>query len=147
MPRATNGPATLARRKKVLKKAKGYFGNKSRLFRYANDAVDRAEVYAYRDRRKKKSEFRQLWIVRINAICRANGINYSRFIRGIKAAGIEMDRKQLSELAIHDEPTFLTLIEKAKEANGCLVVQRLNASDFQTKGRPVTGRPFLPRRV
>ena len=75
-------------------------------------------MYAYRDRRKKKSEFRQLWIVRINAICRANGINYSRFIRGIKAAGIDMDRKQLSELAIHDEVAFVALIEKAKAANG-----------------------------
>ena len=117
MPRATNGPATRARRKKVLKKAKGYFGNKSRLFRYAKDAVDRAEAYAYRDRRKKKSEFRQLWIVRINAICRNNGINYSRFIRGIKAARIDMDRKQLSELAIHDEAAFLQLIKKAKESN------------------------------
>ena len=118
MPRSSNGPATLARRKKVLKKAKGYFGNRSRLFRYAKDAVDRAEAYAYRDRRKKKSEFRQLWIVRINAICRNNGINYSRFIRGIKAAGINMDRKQLSELAIHDETAFLQLIEKAKKSNG-----------------------------
>ena len=116
MPRASNGPATLARRKKVLKKAKGYFGNKSRLFRYAKDAVDRAEVYAYRDRRKKKTEFRQLWIVRINAICRSNGINYSRFINGLKKANIQMDRKQLSELAIHDEAAFLALIEKAKEA-------------------------------
>ena len=92
MPRASNGPATLARRKKVLKKAKGYFGNKSRLFRYAKDAVDRAEVYAYRDRRKKKTEFRQLWIVRINAICRSNGINYSRFINGLKKANIQMAR-------------------------------------------------------
>jgi len=117
MPRARNVPATLKRRKKVLKKAKGFFGNKSRLFRYAKDAVERGEKFAYRDRRKKKSEFRQLWIVRINAICRANGINYSRFMRGIKAAGIEMDRKQLSELAIHDEDAFKVLIEKAKEAN------------------------------
>lgn len=117
MPRATNASATLARRNKVLRKAKGYFGNKSRLFRYAKDAVDRAEVYAYRDRRKKKTQFRQLWIVRINAICRNNGINYSRFIRGLKIAGIEMDRKQLSELAIHDESAFLQLIEKAKESN------------------------------
>ena len=116
MPRASNGPTTLARRKKVLKKAKGYFGNKSRLFRYANDAVDRAEIYAYRDRRKKKTEVRQLWIVRINAICRNNGINYSRFINGLKKANIDMDRKQLAELAIHDEAAFLVLIEKAKEA-------------------------------
>jgi large subunit ribosomal protein L20 len=117
MPRARNVPATLKRRKKVLKKAKGYFGNKSRLFRYAKDAVDRAEAYAYRDRRKRKTEFRQLWIVRINAACRPRGINYSRFMRGLKAAGIEMDRKQLSELAIHDEAAFAALVEKAKEAN------------------------------
>lgn len=117
MPRATNAPATLKRRKKVLKKAVGYFGNKSRLFRYAKDAVDRAERYAYRDRRKKKSEFRQLWIVRINAICRANGMNYSRFMHGLKVAGVSLDRKQLSELAIHDEVAFLSLIQRAKEAN------------------------------
>jgi len=117
MPRAKNGPATLKRRKKVLKKAKGYFGNKSRLYRYAKDAVEHAEVYAYRDRRKKKSEFRQLWIVRINALCRQNDINYSRFMSGLRKAGIQMDRKQLSELAIHDEEAFKALIEKAKEAN------------------------------
>ena len=117
MPRATNAPATRKRRKKVLKKAKGYFGNKSRLFRYAKDAVERAEKYAYRDRRKRKSEFRQLWIVRINAACRPLGINYSRLMHGLKAAGIEMDRKQLSELAIHDEEAFKALVEKAKEAN------------------------------
>ena len=115
MPRASNGPATLARRKKVLKKAKGYFGNKSRLFRYANDAVDRAEVYAYRDRRKKKTEFRQLWIVRINAICRNNGINYSRFINGLKKANIDMDRKQLAELAIHDEAPSLCSSRRLKK--------------------------------
>ena len=116
MPRARNVPATRKRRKKVLKKAKGYFGNKSRLFRYAKDAVDRAESYAYVHRRKRKTEFRQLWIVRINAICRSNGINYSRFINGLKKANIQMDRKQLSELAIHDEAAFLALIKKAKEA-------------------------------
>ena len=117
MPRTRNGPATLKRRKKVLKKAKGYFGNKSRLFRYAKEAVDRAECYAYRDRRKKKSEFRKLWIMRINAACRAHDINYSRFMHGLKLSGIEMDRKQLSELAINDEVAFGLLIEKAKEAN------------------------------
>ena len=116
MPRVKRGVTAHRRHKKILKKAKGYFGNKSRLFRYAKDAVDRAEVYAYRDRRKKKTVFRQLWIVRINAICRSNGINYSRFINGLKKANIKMDRKQLSELAIHDEAAFLALIEKAKEA-------------------------------
>jgi len=114
MPRSTNKPASRARRKKVLKKASGYFGNKSRLFRYAKDAVERAEKFAYRDRRKRKSEMRKLWIVRINAACRNSGINYSRFMSGLKAAGIEMNRKNLSELAIHDPEAFSVLIEQAK---------------------------------
>ena len=118
MPKTRNGPATLKRRKKILKKAKGHFGNRSRLYRYANDAVERAEMFAYRDRRKRKSEFRQLWIARINAACRAEGINYSRFMRGLRLSGVEMDRKQLSELAIHDSEAFSGLIAKAKEANG-----------------------------
>ena len=117
MPRTTNAPSTLRRRKKVLKKAKGYFGNKSRLFRYAKEAVDRAEQFAYRDRRKKKSDFRRLWITRINIACRAHDINYSRFMRGLSLAGVQMDRKQLSELAIHDMAAFEILINKAKEAN------------------------------
>ena len=116
MPRATNAPATRARRKKVLKKARGYFGNASRLFRYAKHAVDRAEQYAYRDRRKKKSEFRQLWIVRINAACREEGINYSRFMNGLKKLGIEMNRKSLSELAVNEPDAFNALIEKVKAA-------------------------------
>jgi len=116
MPRATNAPATRARRKRILKKAKGYFGNKSRLYRYAKDAVVRAGVYAYRDRRKKKTEFRQLWIVRINAACRANGISYSRFMAGFKKTGMELDRKSLSEIAIHDEAAFKAIVEKAKAA-------------------------------
>ncbi len=117
MPRTTNGPSTLKRRKKVLKKAKGYFGNKSRLYRYATEAVDRAEQFAYRDRRKKKSDFRKLWITRINIACRPHDINYSRFMHGLSLAGIQMNRKQLSELAIHDSEAFEVLIKKAKEAN------------------------------
>lgn len=114
MPRATNAPVSRRRRKKYIKKAKGYFGNKSRLYRYAKDAVDRAECFAYRDRRKKKSTMRQLWIIRINAACRSQGISYSRFMAYLKTAGIEMDRKALSELAIHNESAFKILIEKAK---------------------------------
>jgi|TARA_B100001093_G_scaffold114843_1_gene107186 large subunit ribosomal protein L20 len=117
MARAQNARATNRRRKKVLKRAKGYFGNKSRLYRYAVDAVERADKYAYRDRRKKKSTMRQLWIVRINAACRPQGINYSRFMAGLAAAEIKLDRKALSELAIHDEAAFSALVEKAKEAN------------------------------
>lgn len=114
MPRSTNAPASKARRKRTLKETRGYFGNKSRLFRYAKDANQRAEKFAYRDRRKKKSEFRQLWIVRINAACRNEGISYSRFMSGLRESGIEMDRKQLSEMAIHDAPAFSALVEKAK---------------------------------
>ena len=113
MPRARNVPATRKRRKKVLKKAKGYFGNKSRLFRYAKDAVDRAESYAYRDRRKKKSEFRKLWIVRINAACRQHGTSYSAFIAGLKRAGIEVDRKVLADLAVNEPTAFAALVEQA----------------------------------
>ena len=116
MPRATNAQATRKRRKRTLKLTKGYFGNKSRLYRYAKDAMWRAGQFAYRDRRKKKTEFRQLWIVRINAACRENGISYSRFIAGMNAAEIDLDRKALSELAIHDETAFKTLVEKAKAA-------------------------------
>lgn len=116
MPRATNAVATKKRHKRVLNQTKGFFGNKSRLYRYAKDALAHAGVYAYRDRKKKKSEFRSLWIVRINAACRANGIAYSRFIAGLRASGVELDRKALSELAIHDEAGFKALVEKAKAA-------------------------------
>lgn len=116
MPRVTNAVATKKRRKKVLKATRGYFGNKSRLFRYAKEAMWRAGKFAYRDRRKKKTEFRQLWIVRINAACRANGMQYSRFMNGLKRLSIEMDRRSLSELAIHDEIAFKALVEKAKVA-------------------------------
>jgi len=116
MPRTRNAPATKARRKKVLKKARGYYGNASRLFRYAKHAVDRAEQFAYRDRRKKKSEFRQLWIIRINAACRQEGINYSRFMNGLKKLEIEMNRKSLSELAVNEPDAFKSLIEKVKAA-------------------------------
>ena len=116
MPRVTNAVATKKRRKKVLKATRGYFGNKSRLFKYAKEAMWRAGKFAYRDRRKKKTEFRQLWIVRINAACRANGMQYSRFMNGLKRLSIEMDRRSLSELAIHDEIAFKAIVEKAKSA-------------------------------
>ncbi len=116
MPRATNGPATRSRRKRVLKKTRGYFGNKSRLYRYAKDALVRSERFATRDRRKKKGEFRRLWIVRINAACRAHEVSYSRFMSGLTKAGIELNRKALSEIAIHDEAAFKMLVEKSKAA-------------------------------
>ncbi|MDR0340207.1 MAG: 50S ribosomal protein L20 [Puniceicoccales bacterium] len=116
MPRATNAVATKKRRKRILKQTKGYFGNKSRLYRYAIDAFWRAGCFAYRDRRKKRTEFRQLWIVRINAACRPLGICYSRLIAGLAAAKIELDRKALSELAIHDPAAFCAVVERAKSA-------------------------------
>lgn len=116
MTRVTNGVATRQRRKRILKQTRGYFGNKSRLYRYAHDAFWRAGAFAFRDRRKKKSEFRQLWIVRINAACRAAGISYSRFMNGLKKLNIELDRKQLSELAIHNEAGFNQLVQQVLKA-------------------------------
>ena len=116
MPRVTNAVATKARRKRVLKKAKGYFGNKSRLFRYAKDAVQHAQIYAYKHRRRKKGDFRSLWIARINAAVRPAGLNYSRFMAGLRAANIVLDRKALSELAIHDTAGFAQVIEQSKAA-------------------------------
>ncbi len=116
MPRATNSPASRKRRKKVLKYAKGYFGNKSKLFRYAKEAVQHAWQYAYIDRKKKKGNFRSLWIIRLNAACREGGISYSRFIEGLKAANIKLDRRQLSEIAIADSVAFGSLIKQAQDA-------------------------------
>ncbi|MBI5771326.1 MAG: 50S ribosomal protein L20 [Verrucomicrobia bacterium] len=116
MARATNSPASRKRRKKVLKYAKGYFGNKSKLFRYAKEAVQHAWQYAYAARRKKKADMRGLWIVRLNAACRTNGISYSRFIEGLHAANITLDRKVLSDLAIRDEVAFTGLVKQAQDA-------------------------------
>ncbi len=101
-------------RKKVLKLAKGYRGQKSRVYRKAKEALTRALKYQYRDRRQRKRQFRALWIARINATCRANGITYSRFINGLKKAGINLNRKTLSQIAILDPQAFKELIEKAK---------------------------------
>ena len=110
--------ATMAhkRRKKVLKLAKGYFGSKSRLFRVAKQAVMKSGQYAYIGRRLKKRDFRRLWITRISAGCRANGLNYSTFMNGLKKAGITLNRKMLSEIAINDAAAFTALVEKAKAA-------------------------------
>ena len=116
MPRATNSPASRKRRKRTLAKAKGFRGFRSKLFRYAKDAVRKAMTYAYRDRKVRKRDFRKLWIARINAATRAQGMSYSRFIEGLKAAGIEMDRKVLSDIAVKDEAAFQALIQQAKQA-------------------------------
>ena len=116
MPKAQNHQASRKRRKRTLRATKGFFGNASRLYRYAKQASDRAGVFAYRDRRTKKREFRKLWIVRINAACRQHGVAYSRFIAGLNKAGIELDRKALSEMAIHDEVAFEALVKQAQTA-------------------------------
>ena len=116
MPRATNAAASRRRRKKVLGYAKGYFGNKSKLFRYAKEAVHHAWLYAFRARRKKKGDFRSIWIVRLNAAARANGISYSRLIEGLKAANIQLDRKVLSDLAIRDEVAFAAVVKQVQDA-------------------------------
>ncbi len=102
------------RRSRILKRAKGYYGSRSRLFRVAREAVEKAWVYAYRDRRQRKRQFRRLWIIRINAAARMRGISYSRFIAGLKQAGVELNRKELSELAIHDPAAFDALCKAAK---------------------------------
>ncbi len=114
MPRATNSPASRKRRKRWLKKAKGFRGTRSTLYRYAKDAVFKAQTWAYRDRKNNKRNFRALWIQRINAATRAEGLSYSRFIEGLAAAGIELDRKVLSDMAIHDEAGFKTIVDQAK---------------------------------
>jgi len=116
MPRATNSPASRARRKRVIKASKGYRGRRSKLFRYAKDAQMKAKYWAYRDRKTRKRNFRSLWITRLNAAVRAEGISYNRFVEGLKAAGIALDRKVLSDLAIQDGATFKQIVDKAKSA-------------------------------
>ena len=116
MPRATNSPASRARRKKIIDKASGFRGRRSKLFRYAKNAVMKAETWAYRDRKTRKRNFRMLWQQRINAAARALGLTYSRFMEGIKAAGILVDRKILSDLAITDEAAFKAIFEQARKA-------------------------------
>jgi len=116
MPRATNAPASRERRKRVLDKAKGFRGRRSKLFRYAKNAIMKAEYWSYRDRKVRKRTFRNLWIARLNAACRANGITYSRFIEGLTASDNQLDRKVLSDMAINDEPAFLVILKKAQAA-------------------------------
>ena len=114
MTRVKNGVQTKRRHKKVLKEASGYFGSKHRLYKTAKEQLMHSSVYAYRDRRQKKREFRKLWITRINAACRMNDISYSKFINGLTKAGIEVNRKMLSEIAINDMDAFKELVNVAK---------------------------------
>ncbi len=116
MPRVKRGVTARARHKKVLDRAKGYRGRRKNVFRVANQAVNRAEQYAYRDRRQRKRQFRSLWIVRINAEARAHGLSYSRLINGLAKAEIGIDRKVLADLAVHDKRAFAELADRAKAA-------------------------------
>jgi len=116
MPRVKRGVQAHAKHKKVLKSAKGYYGARGNVYRVAKQAVIKAGQYAYRDRRVKKREFRALWIQRINAAARMCGLSYSRFIDGLNKAGVEIDRKMLADIAVHDMPAFEQLAEKAKAA-------------------------------
>ncbi|MBN6887949.1 large subunit ribosomal protein L20 [Cytobacillus horneckiae] len=115
MPRVKGGTVTRKRRKKVIKLAKGYFGSKHTLYKVANQQVMKSYNYAYRDRRQKKRDFRKLWVTRINAAARLNGLSYSRLMHGLKLAGIEVNRKMLAELAIADAKAFTELAEVAKQ--------------------------------
>jgi len=117
MPRAKGGPKTRARRKRVLNLAEGFWGAKSRLYRSATEAVDRSLKYAYRDRKVRKRDFRKLWIARINAASRLNGISYSKFIAGLAKNGVALDRKVLADLAVSDPAGFAKLAETAKSAS------------------------------
>ena len=116
MPRATNSPASRKRRKRMLAKAKGFRGFRLTKYRFAKDAVRKAMTYSYRDRKNHKRTFRALWIQRINAACRSRGITYSRFMEGLKSLGIELDRKIMSDIAIHDDQAFEGLVNQAKSA-------------------------------
>ena len=115
MARVKGGPVTRRRRKKVLKLARGYFGSKHRLFRTAKQQVMKSYMYAYRDRRQRKRDFRKLWITRINAAARNNGLSYSRLMHGLKQAGVDINRKMLADLAVNDQQAFSELANIAKQ--------------------------------
>jgi large subunit ribosomal protein L20 len=115
MPRSTSAVARNKRKKKIFKEAKGYFGGRKNLYRIAKDAVEKGWEHAYRDRKKKKRNFRQLWIARINAAVREHDLSYSRFISGLKEAGVELDRKALADLAVRNPEAFRAIVDRAKE--------------------------------
>ena len=143
MTRVKNSVATRARRKKVLKRASGYFGSKHRLYKTANEQVMHSEKYAFRDRKQTKRNFRKLWITRINAECRVNDISYSKFINGLTKAGIEINRKMLSELAISDPKAFAELVEIAKTGKIKEAKKAVSADSKTTKAAPKTTKKVV----
>ncbi len=134
MARVKNGATTKARHKKVLKQAKGYFGSKHRLYKSAKEQLMHSGQYAFRDRRQKKRDFRKLWITRINAACREEDISYSRFIEGLNKAGVEINRKMLSEIAISDKKAFAEIVKVAKDGlAGKVTKQEVKAAVKENK--------------
>ena len=134
MARVKNGAVTKARHKKVLKQAKGYFGSKHRLYKTAKEQLMHSGQYAFRDRKQKKRDFRKMWIARINAACRANEISYSRFIEGLTKAGVEVNRKMLSEIAINDPKAFAELVSVAKDGKaGKITKQEVEVKEVKTE--------------
>ncbi len=131
MARVKNGAVTKARHKKVLKQAKGYFGSKHRLYKTAKEQLMHSGQYAYRDRKQKKREFRKLWITRINAACRQNDISYSRFIEGLTKAGVEINRKMLSEIAISNPDYFTELVKVARDGKAGKVTKNENVNSSE----------------
>lgn len=139
MARVKGGTIHRARRKKVMKQAKGYFGSKHRLYRTAKEQVMHSLSYAYRDRRQKKRDFRKLWITRINAACRENDISYSRFINGLNKAGVTVNRKMLSEIAIDNPTSFSSLVEIAKDAlNGKVETPKKEEKKVEKPAKAIT---------
>jgi large subunit ribosomal protein L20 len=136
MPRVKRGTKRRARRKKILERASGYFLTKSKLYRAAQQAVERGLMFAYSGRKQKKRQFRSLWIVRIGAATRPHGLSYSQFISGLKLAGMDLDRKILADLAVKDAAGFAHLVEQAKAAN---------AKKAETKKQPATLRSVPPK--
>jgi large subunit ribosomal protein L20 len=136
MARVKNGAVTKARHKKVLKQAKGYFGSKHRLYKTAKEQLMHSGQYAFRDRKQKKRDFRKLWITRINAACRENEISYSRFIEGLNYAGVELNRKMASEIAINDPKAFSEMVKTAKDALNA----KKDGKEFTIKHEKVTAK-------
>ena len=142
MARVKNGAVTKARHKKVLKEAKGYFGSKHRLYKTAKEQLMHSGQYAFRDRKQKKRDFRKLWITRINAACRQNDISYSRFIEGLTKAGVEINRKMLSEIAINDPKAFAELVKVAKDgkAGKIKAATEVTGSEVTIGGKKATAK-------
>lgn len=141
MTRVKTSVTTRARRKKVLKRAEGYFGSKHRLYKTANEQVMHSEKYAFRDRKQTKRNFRKLWITRINAECRVNDISYSKFINGLSKAGVEINRKMLSELAISDKKAFAALVEVAKTGKVKEVKVENKVAKEEKEAKPAAKKP------